>query len=110
MSFERIVRPFQTKDVTPPQRISTPDDPTVANVTIKCGAVGETKTFNGSHSSQVTAYVKSQRRELARQTSIKRITNPEDASQYVDVEVVDRLKTAGVNGEETTFLYKNNDN
>ncbi len=44
---------------------------------------------------------------MSRDTTIKRVTNPDDESQYVDVELIDKLKTSGVNGQETTFTYKN---
>jgi len=109
-SLERIVRPFQSKDVTPPQRILNPSDLPVDNVLIQCGQVGSTKTFNSSFSSTVTSYVENKHRELNRDTSVKRITNPDDETQYVDVELIDKLKTSGVNGQETTFSYKNRRN
>jgi len=109
-SLERIVRPFQSRDVTPPQRILNPSAPPVDNVLIQCGQSGSTKTFNSSFSSTITAYVENKHRELARETTVKRITNPDDETQYVDVELIDRLKTSGVNGQETTFSYKNKSN
>ncbi len=109
-SLERIVRPFQSKDVTPPRRILAPSEPPVDNVLIQCGQAGSTKTFNSSYSSTITAYVEAKHRELNRETSVKRITNPDDETQYVDVELIDKLKTSGVNGQETTFTYKNKSN
>jgi hypothetical protein len=109
-SLERIVRPFQSKDVTPPQRILNPSEPPVDNVLIQCGQNGSTKTFNSSFSSTVTSYVEAKHRELSRATQVKRITNPDDETQYVDVELIDKLKTSGVNGKETTFSYKNKSN
>jgi hypothetical protein len=109
-SLERIVRPFQSKDVTPPQRILNPSEPPVDNVLIQCGQNGSTKTFNSSFSSTVTSYVEAKHRELSRDTHVKRITNPDDEAQYVDVELIDKLKTSGVNGQETTFSYKNKRN
>ena len=105
-SLERIVRPFQSKDVTPPQRVFNPSETPVDNVRIVCGQAGSTKTFNSSHSSTVTSYVEGKHRELSRETSVKRITNPDDETQYVDVELINKLKTSGVNGQETTFTYK----
>jgi hypothetical protein len=109
-SLERIVRPFQSKDVTPPQRIFSPSETPVDNVRIVCGQTGSTKTFNSSYSSTITSYVENRHRELTRETSVKRITNPEDETQYVDVELIDKLKVSGVNGQETTFTYKNKSN
>jgi hypothetical protein len=106
-SLERIVRPFQSQDVTPPQRIVDTSESAPENVLIQCGQSGSTKTFNSSYSSTITSYVKANQRELSRETSVKRITNPDDESQYVDVELIDKLKTSGVNGQETTFTYNN---
>ena len=64
-SLERIVRPFQSRDVTPPQRILNPSEPPVDNVLIQCGESGSTKTFNSSYSSTITSYVEAKHRELA---------------------------------------------
>ena len=105
-SLERIVRPFQSKDVTPPRRILSPSESPADSVLIQCGQAGSTKTFNSSYSSTITSYVENKYRELRRDTSVKRITNPDDETQYVDVELIDKLKTSGVNGQETTFTYK----
>ncbi len=106
-SLERIVRPFQSRDVSPPQRILNPSEPPADNVLIQCGESGSTKTFNSSFSRTVTSYVENKHRELARDTHVKRITNPDDETQYVDVELIDKLRTSGVNGQETTFTFKN---
>ncbi|MDE2284704.1 MAG: hypothetical protein KGK33_08840 [Hyphomicrobiales bacterium] len=105
--LERIVRPFQSKDVTPPQRILNPSEPAVDNVVLRCGQSGSTKTFNSSFSSTITSYVANKQRELSRDTHVKRVTNPDDETQYVDVELIDKLKTSGVNGQQTTFTFKN---
>jgi len=109
-SLERIVRPFQSRDVTPPQRILNPSEPAADNVLIQCGQSGSTKTFNSSFSSTITSYVENKHRELSRETHVKRITNPDDETQYVDVELIDRLKVSGVNAQEATFTYKNKSN
>jgi hypothetical protein len=108
-SLERIVRPFQSKDVAPPSRVL---DTTVAapdNVRITCGATGYTRTFNASYSCTTTLYVDNGAREVNRQTTTKRITNPDDSSQYVDVEVIDQIDSSGVNGQKTSTYYINND-
>ena len=70
-SLERIVRPFQTKDVTPPKRILQKSEDTVDNVLIQCGKIGSTKTFNASYSSTITSYVPNQQRELTRDASVQ---------------------------------------
>ena len=108
-SFEKIVRPFQSKDVTPPQVILDPAAEPLDNVKISCGATGETKTFSGSFSLERSYYVGQQLREVARETTTKRITNPDDPSQYVDVETIDKILHSGTNSARTTTLYKNTD-
>jgi len=105
-SMEKIVRPFQSKDVTPPQQIIDSDAETVDNIVISCGATGDTKTFNGSYSLSHSYYVEQSYRELSRDTTIKRITNPDDPAQYVDVEVINSIEHSGVNGERAKTLYK----
>ena len=108
-SFERIVRPFQSKDVTPPQRVIVPDQQAVDNVVIACGAVGQTRTFHGSFNLRHARYVEQSYRELSRDVTTKRITNPDDPSQYVDVEVVNAIEHSGINGERAKTRYDNGD-
>ena len=105
-SFERIVRPFQTRAVTPPQRLLSTAQQPVSNVVIECGAVGSTKLLNGSETHDRTYYMESTNKEISRETTSKRITNPDDTSQYVDVEFIDKLTTRGVNGQENIYKYK----
>ena len=108
-SLERIVRPFQSKDVAPPSRIIDTTVEAPDNVLIECGKVGTTKTFNASYSCTTTLYVDNSTREISRATTTKRITNPDDESQYVDVEVIDTLKSSGLNGQKTNVFYENAD-
>jgi hypothetical protein len=108
-SFERIVRPFQSKDVTPPQRIVVPEQEPVENIVIACGEVGQTRTFHGSFNSRHSLYVEQSYRELSRDTTTKRITNPDDSSQYVDVEIINSIEQSGINGERAKTRYKNSD-
>jgi hypothetical protein len=48
-------------------------------------------------------------RELSRDTITKRITNPDDSSQYVDVEVINAIEHSGINGERAKTRYKDSD-
>jgi hypothetical protein len=56
--FERIVRPYETADYSPPQ-IEFPSglSQSSAPVRIRPGLVGATKTFHVSYSIDTTAYV-----------------------------------------------------
>jgi hypothetical protein len=58
MSFERIVRPYQTPELTPPQVEYAPGaTESNAPIRLRPGLVGKTKTFQGSSSLTSTAYV-----------------------------------------------------
>lgn len=57
MSLERIVRPFQTGDVSPPKPApSSAATATQNNVVIYPGHNGSVKTFSGSYNLTVTFY------------------------------------------------------
>ncbi len=65
MSLEKIVRPFQTREVTPPRivltgnQISTPSAVTSTDtVKIVIGKSGSIKTVNGSETIDVSYYMK----------------------------------------------------
>jgi len=107
-SFERIVRPFIARDVTPPQRVL--DSQTAAdaeNLVLQFGKVAAVKTLSGSFASSMSSYMEANNREKRREVTVKRIENPSDPSQFVDVEVIDKLKTRGVNGQENNYEYRN---
>jgi hypothetical protein len=65
MSLERIIRPFATREVTPPRvaiagnSVSTANASTAADtVTITIGKSFKVKTVNGSETIDVTYYLK----------------------------------------------------
>lgn len=91
-TLEYVVRPFQTKQVTYPARVV---DSTVAtpatDVLVLIGQEGSTKTFNESFSESVTTYGDVTSKEKSRVTEKKHITNPDDESQFVDVELIKKL-------------------
>jgi hypothetical protein len=109
MTFERIVRPFQARTVAPAPVLPAPGSTTAAvpNVELKFGAVGETKTFNGSESHSMSTFCPTAVRETARETHTKRVENPDDPTQYVNVEVIDKLTTSENNGLKKTTTFKN---
>lgn len=45
--------------------------------------------------------------ETAREVTVKRIENPDDANQFVDVEVIDRISFRGPDGVVRTFVLSN---
>jgi hypothetical protein len=91
--FETIVRPFQRREVALPTRIFDASETPPTPVHLTLGIAGEGKIFNESFSSHVTTFNETKSEELSRDTHKKRITNPDDSSQFVDVEVIDKLRT-----------------
>lgn len=92
-SLELIVRPFQTRDVTPPTKI-VGKEKTVESPELMLGDEGG-KAFevNLSFGANVDVNDKDTYVELKRDTSTKRVENPDDNSQFVDVEVINKLWT-----------------
>jgi hypothetical protein len=108
--FETIVRPFQRTGVSYPERIFDTTAKPVVNVTLSLGLEGATKTFQESFSQHVTTYKDAQIKELSRTVEKKRITNPNDDSQYVDVENIKKLTTEKGKGrtyERAEYEFKN---
>ena len=55
--IELIIRPFATKDVTPPKIVPfATATQIVPNVRLRIGETGATKTFHGAFSETVTSY------------------------------------------------------
>lgn len=66
MSIERIVRPFQTRNVAPPNRILPTTPETVAeNVVLQLGLNGSGKTLSGSYSHRSSRYMDKRYKEKA---------------------------------------------
>lgn len=108
--FETIVRPFQRREVTLPQRIFDPSETLPTNVHLTLGIGGQGKTFNESFSEHITIFAETKSEEVSRDTSKKRITNPDDSSQFVDVEVIKKLRTEegeGRNYRKVELTLKN---
>ncbi len=65
--LERIVRPFQTQEVSPPQRVLT-DYQTDApdSITLEYGRGGSGKLLQGSYSNTVTLYMDTKLKEFFR--------------------------------------------
>ena len=112
MTFERIVRPFQTGNVSPPTRIAPAgDEKPSENVLRIIGKGGRVITYNGSSHASASYYMEAVETEFAqspsRKTHVKRITNPDDESQFIDVEVIDEITFRGPNGQVVTLRLNN---
>jgi hypothetical protein len=110
-ALELLVRPFERRDVTPPQRILEKEKP-VDPVSVSYGQAGSTvfaySLFSVTEFKTVDAQTYT---EVSRDTRVKRIENPSDPSQFVEVEVVDRLYLRHKLSEQDRPIYelKNND-
>ncbi len=74
------------------------------------GKEGSTKTFNESFSDRVTTYRDQEIKEKSRQTETKRIKNPDDESQFIDVENIKKLVTEQGEGskyQKSTYSFTN---
>jgi hypothetical protein len=92
-NLEQFVRPFQTKDVTPPRRVIT-EGADVAPVAISIGTVGSNLTFllnlfisTGFETEDERTHI-----EVNRTTVDRRVENPDDSEQYVTVRDTEKIK------------------
>jgi hypothetical protein len=109
-ALERIVRPFQRTGVSYPTRIFDPTQKQTDDAVLMIGKEGSTKSFNESFSSRVTTYKDQEIKEQSRQTETKRIKNPDDESQFVDVENIKKLVTEqgeGAKYQKSTYTFAN---
>lgn len=102
MSFERIVRPFQTIPFSPTPRpaIIEPAEE-LEDIILEIGRSGSIKTLQGSFSSTVTAFVKETGQEISRDVVTRRVENPSDPSQFVEVEDTRRIEIES--GKKDTY-------
>jgi hypothetical protein len=109
VTIDLIIRPFQSVTITPPRRIaSAPTEP--QEVVLLIGVEGEGKTFTGNFSSSQSFYMGQIVKETNRDTTQKRIENPDDSEQHVDVANINRLTTKSGSGQQyqkTIYAYKN---
>lgn len=93
MTLEKIVRPFQLFEVSRPTRIKVEETKTADNCVLEFGTdPGKLKTVKGNASATVSIYIDNKTKTKALETSTWRVKNPDDDSQYVDVEVVDKAR------------------
>jgi hypothetical protein len=110
-ALELIVRPFQSKDVTPPKRIIEAEKQ-VDPVDVSIGSEGGTallfRAFSVIEFKTEDSYTY---REIDRKTHTKRVENPDDPSQYVEVERIDQISLRHKLNPDDKRIYeiKNND-
>lgn len=108
--FEHIVRPFQTPQVTYPTRVFDTTQEPAEDVVKTFGQEGSTKAFSVSFESSVTTYKDEKTKEKSREVKKKRIENDEDPTQFVDVELIQKLTTergGGSKWQKTISEFKN---
>jgi hypothetical protein len=88
-AFELVVRPFETRKVTPPIRIIGKEK-IVEIPTQSYGSEGG-KVFPFSHFKSIDIETEQTFTEIKRETVKKRVENPDDSSQFVEVEQVKKL-------------------
>jgi hypothetical protein len=102
--LETVVRPFQIGDIfsarvlPPAQPLTTTAEPVVA---IWGKEISLQATALGIHNWKIGVI----HNEISRTTITKRVTNPTDASQYVDVQAIKTLRTKDENGVEQSFNF-----
>lgn len=91
-SLELIVRPFQTRDVTPPVKI-VPTKPVAvdAPVLLIGSSGGQVIALTAQVALEFNVDDKNTYKEIKRDTTTRRVTNPDDSSQFVDVELINKL-------------------
>jgi hypothetical protein len=104
MTFERIVRPFQTVPFTPPPPAAVIDTAELEDVVLEFGREGTVKTLQGSSSASSTSFTKTESKEVTRETTERRVENPDDPSQYVMVEDTDKIEVES--GRQDTYEYR----
>jgi hypothetical protein len=82
----------------------------VPNLVLAFALKGKSKRSMDHFNSTINGYTDDHHKELSRETSIKKITNPDDSSQSLDVELINKLTTekgTGVNYKKSTYDLKN---
>ena len=110
-SLELLIRPFQSRDVTPPKRIIGAEK-TVDPVNVSIGSPGGTAfVFRAFKVEEFKTEDSFTYREIERKTHTKRIENPDDPSQFVEVERIDQVSLRHKLNPEDRRIYqlKNDD-
>ena len=110
-ALEQLVRPFQLPTVTPPKRVMETEKP-VEDVLVSFGKAGSGKTFIYEIFLYTNFEVKDDDKthvEVSRKEVIKRVINPEDTDQYVDVNVMKELTVRRKTNPKEYKIYEFNE-
>lgn len=100
MGLETVIRPIASRDFRPtakPLVEPSDDNPiTIDGGTAQLINLNHSANYSWSHISE---------REVERTYDVMRIKNPEDASQYIDDEVITKIKLRGIDGTTRKVRY-----
>jgi hypothetical protein len=95
-----LVRLNETVDVRPPSVPAGGGPQSMPNVLLLVGEVGEGTIFTGSFSEKKTYFMATHSKEVRRDSVKKRIRNPDDPDQHVDVLDVKKHKSKAGSGQQ----------
>jgi hypothetical protein len=95
-----LIRLNERVDVRPPSLPAGGGPQSTPNVLLLVGDVGEGTIFTGSFSQQKSYYQTTPTKEVQRDSIKKRIRNPDDPTQHVDVLDVKRIKAKEGTGQQ----------
>ncbi len=104
MNLEQVIRPFQSKDITPAKPIIG-KAATRVPVQVLIGDGGDKVFLYATWATTGTETMQPDYREVSRVEKKVKVTNPDDETQYVEVkqieEVTMRNENAGINPSRT---------
>lgn len=89
-NMEQIIRPFLPRDVRP-TKVPVPNTRDSGPVTVTIGARGRATVFKYSKFETVNFSSEIEYVEVSRDTTTKRIENPNDPNQFVEVESIRKI-------------------
>lgn len=92
-NLELAIRPFQTRDVTPPTKIvGKEQDPPETPVMMLGDEGGTVFKLIALSSTSIETVAPTQLKEASREVHSERIENKDDPSQFVEVDVMDKVE------------------
>src|SRR5581483_8871046 len=106
-SLELLVRPFAARDVTPPPAAVGDAAPAPEPVALVIEGAG-VKTFRYSYSESVQGGEATGWKEVKRTSETKRIVNPDDESQFVEIKRAKTITLAneGAPSQRRRYAFK----
>ena len=104
--MELIVRPFQTRNVTPPTIVpGTASAPEPVSVTLG-GSGSKTFRFSYSESAELGQAAQDSYKEIRRTSKTIKITNPDDEDQFVEFKRAEKVTLANTTDPSRKRSYK----